>query len=88
MKISIVMPSLNQNRFLERSLRSVFEQEIGDLECIVVDGGSTDGSVETIKKQSARLAYWRSRPDRGYADALNEGFGRATGESHGLAQLR
>jgi glycosyltransferase involved in cell wall biosynthesis len=83
MKISIVMPSLNQNRFLERSLRSVLDQETGDLECIVVDGGSTDGSVETIQKHAGRLAYWRSRPDRGNADALNEGFGRATGEIMG-----
>jgi glycosyltransferase involved in cell wall biosynthesis len=83
MKFSIVTPSFNQNRFLERSMRSVLGQEIGDLEYIVIDGGSADGSVETIKKQSARLAYWTSRPDRGYADALNEGFGRSSGEIMG-----
>jgi len=83
MKISIVTPSFNQCRFLDRSMRSVLGQEAVDLEYIVIDGGSTDGSVETIKAQAARLAYWRSRPDRGYADALNEGFGRATGEVMG-----
>ena len=83
MKISIVTPSFNQSRFLDRSMRSVLGQEAVDLEYIVVDGGSTDGSVETIKAHAARLAYWRSRPDRGYADALNEGFGRATGEVMG-----
>jgi glycosyltransferase involved in cell wall biosynthesis len=83
MKISIVTPSYNQNRYLERSMRSVLEQEVGDLEYIVVDGGSTDGSVETIRKQSARLAGWVSRPDRGYADALNEGFAKSSGEIMG-----
>jgi glycosyltransferase involved in cell wall biosynthesis len=83
MRISIITPSFNQNRFLEQSMRSVLGQEIEDLEYLVIDGGSTDGSVETIKKEAARLAFWRSRPDRGYADALNEGFGRATGEVMG-----
>ncbi len=83
MKISIVTPSFNQYRFLERSMRSVLDQEATDLEYIVIDGGSTDGSVEAIKAHTARLAYWRSRPDRGYADALNEGFGHATGEIMG-----
>jgi glycosyltransferase involved in cell wall biosynthesis len=83
MKISIVTPSYNQNRYLERSMRSVLEQEVGDLEYIVVDGGSADGSVETIQKQAARLAWWVSRPDRGYADALNEGFARSRGEIMG-----
>jgi glycosyltransferase involved in cell wall biosynthesis len=83
MKISIVTPSYNQNRYLERSMRSVLEQEVADLEYIVVDGGSTDGSLETIRKQADRLAYWTSRPDRGYADALNEGFARSRGEIMG-----
>jgi glycosyltransferase involved in cell wall biosynthesis len=83
MRFSIVTPSYNQNRFLGRSMQSVLAQEIGDLEYIVIDGGSTDGSVETIKAQAARLAYWTSRPDRGYADALNEGFQRSSGEIMG-----
>ncbi|MBN2084370.1 MAG: glycosyltransferase [Anaerolineales bacterium] len=83
MRFTIVTPSFNQNRFLQRSMRSVLGQEVEDLEYIVIDGGSTDGSVETIKKEAARLAFWRSRPDRGYADALHEGFGRSTGEIMG-----
>jgi GT2 family glycosyltransferase len=80
MKFSIVTPSFNQNGFLGRCMASVLAQEVADLEYLVLDGGSTDGSVETIQRQAARLAYWRSRPDRGYADALNEGFSRAGGE--------
>ena len=83
MKFSIVTPSFNQARFLERSMRSVLEQEAADVEYLVVDGGSTDGSAALIKKQSRRLAYWASRPDRGYADALNDGFARSTGEIMG-----
>jgi glycosyltransferase involved in cell wall biosynthesis len=83
MKFSVVTPSFNQNRFLEQAMRSVLAQEVEDLEYAVIDGGSTDGSVETIKAHAPRLAYWRSRPDRGYADALNEGFGRSTGEIMG-----
>lgn len=83
MKFSIVTPSYNQNEFLRRSMHSVLEQEIKDLEYIVIDGGSNDGSVETIKEHAAHLAYWTSRPDRGYADALNEGFRRSGGEIMG-----
>jgi glycosyltransferase involved in cell wall biosynthesis len=83
MKISIVTPSFNQNRYLGRAMRSVLEQEVADLEYMVVDGGSTDGSVETIRRQADRLAWWTSRPDRGYADALNEGFARSSGEIMG-----
>ena len=83
MKFSIVTPSFNQGRFLERCMRSVLEQEAGEVEYIVVDGGSTDKSVPTIEKYSSRLAYWTSRPDRGYADALNDGFARAGGEIMG-----
>jgi len=83
MKFSIVTPSYNQAHFLERCMRSVLEQEAADVEYVVVDGGSTDGSVETIKKYSSRLSYWTSRPDRGYADALNAGFERTGGEIMG-----
>ena len=83
MKFSIVTPSFNQGRFLERCMRSVLEQESAEVEYIVVDGGSSDGSVATIEKYSSRLAYWKSRKDRGYADALNTGFARGTGEIMG-----
>jgi GT2 family glycosyltransferase len=83
MKISIVTPSFNQNTFLDRAMRSVIGQEVEDLEYLVIDGGSTDGSVGTVKSYAARLAFWRSRPDKGYADALNEGFARSSGEVMG-----
>jgi glycosyltransferase involved in cell wall biosynthesis len=83
MKISIVTPSFNQAPFLERSMRSVLDQEGAEVEYSVLDGGSGDSSADIIRKYEPRLAYWRSRPDRGYADALNEGFARSTGEIMG-----
>ena len=79
-KISIVTPVLNQAGFLELALKSVFEQGYSNLEYIVVDGGSTDGSVDIIKKYSDKLHYWISEPDNGMYDALNKGFAKSTGE--------
>ncbi|MDX2030000.1 MAG: glycosyltransferase family 2 protein, partial [Blastocatellia bacterium] len=79
-KISIVTPSFNQARFLERTLRSVLEQGYPNLEYIVIDGGSTDGSVEILRRYADRLAWWESAPDGGQSNALNKGFARATGE--------
>ena len=79
-RISIVTPSFNQAPFLERTLRSVLEQGYPNLEYIVVDGGSTDGSVEIIQRYASRLAYWASEPDDGQYDAINKGFARATGD--------
>jgi hypothetical protein len=83
MKISIVMPLFNQNRYLEPALCSVEAQETGDLELIVVDGGSTDGSVETLKKHAALRMDWTSRPAASTADLLAEGFSRNRGEIMG-----
>jgi glycosyltransferase involved in cell wall biosynthesis len=83
MKISLVTPSFNQGRFLEACLRSVLDQGYPDLEYAVMDGGSTDGSPEIIRRYADRLAAWRSRADGGHMDALQEGFDRSTGEVMG-----
>ena len=79
-RLTVVTPSYNQARFLERTLISVLSQGYPDLEYIVLDGGSTDGSVEILERHADRLAFWRSGPDGGQAAALREGFARATGE--------
>lgn len=79
-QISIVTPSFNQGQFLEETLRSVLLQGYPNLEYIVVDGGSTDGSVAILMKYQWWLSNWESAPDRGQASAINKGWNRATGE--------
>jgi len=79
-RVSIVSPSLNQGQFIEETIRSVLLQGYPNLEYIIVDGGSIDDSVDVILKYEPWLAYWTSEPDDGQSDAINKGFGRATGE--------
>ncbi len=79
-KITIVTPSFNQARFLERTIMSVLNQQYPNLEYIILDGGSTDGSVEILEKYDDALAYWVSEEDGGQADAIGKGFRLATGQ--------
>ncbi len=78
-KITIVTPSLNQSQYIEKAIDSVLMQEYPELEYIVVDGGSTDGTLEILRRFSDRI-QWLSEPDRGQSNALNKGFRIATGE--------
>lgn len=79
-RISIVTPSFNQGQFLEETIRSVLLQGYPNLEYMVIDGGSTDGSTDIIRKYEPWLAYWTSGKDRGQSHAINKGWERATGD--------
>ena len=78
--ISIVTPSFNQGKFIRRTIDSVLTQDFPNLEYIIIDGGSTDGSQAIIQEYQDRLAYWESVSDRGQTDAINKGFARASGK--------
>jgi len=79
-RVSLVTPSFNQARFLEDTILSVLHQGYPDLEYMVIDGGSTDGSLEIIQRYAERLAHWESAPDLGQSHAINKGWQRATGK--------
>ena len=82
-KISLVTPVFNSARYLESAIRSVLSQGYPNLEYIIVDGGSTDGGLEIVRKYETQLRSWISEPDRGMYDAINKGFARSSGEVMG-----
>ena len=79
-KFSVISPSFNQGRFIEETIRSVLDQGYPNVEFLVLDGGSSDNTVEILKRYDARLSFWRSEKDAGQAAAINEGFRRAAGD--------
>lgn len=79
-KITIVTPSFNQGGFLEETILSILNQKYENLEYIIIDGGSTDNSVEIIRKYEKDIAYWVSEKDEGQTQAINKGFQKATGD--------
>jgi glycosyltransferase involved in cell wall biosynthesis len=79
-RLSIVTPSYNQGKFIEATIRSVLLQGYPNLEYIIIDGGSTDQSVEILKQYEKYLFYWHSKKDRGQADAINQGLEKSSGE--------
>jgi len=79
-RITVITPSYQQAAYLERTIISILSQNYPNLEYIIIDGGSTDGSVEIIRKHAFQLAYWVSEPDSGQTDAINKAIKKATGE--------
>jgi GT2 family glycosyltransferase len=78
--ISIITPSFNQGQFIEETIRSVLLQDYPNLQYIIIDGGSTDNTLEIIKKYEPWINYWVSEKDKGQSHAINKGFARATGD--------
>ena len=79
-KLTVITPSFNQGRFIERTIRSVLDQGYPNLEYVIVDAGSMDETVEVIRRYEDRLAWWVSEPDEGQSDAINKGLERTSGE--------
>ncbi len=79
-KISIITPSFNSVKTIEKTILSVLDQDYKNIEYIIIDGGSTDGTADIIKKYQDRIKYWISEPDKGISDAFNKGLAAATGD--------
>ncbi len=79
-KISIVTPSYNQGQYLEKTIESILSQNYPNLELIIIDGGSTDESINILRRYENRISFWVSEPDNGQADAINKGLKKTTGE--------
>lgn len=84
MKISIITVSLNNGLYIEDCIRSVLNQTYKDIEYIVIDGGSTDGTIDVIRKYEKRISIWVSEPDRGIYDAMNKGIIKSSGDIIGI----
>ena len=84
MKVSIITVAFNSARTIEKTILSVLSQSYPEIEYIVVDGGSTDGTLEIIQRYENRLAVWISEPDTGMYDAMNKGIAKASGEVIGI----
>lgn len=80
LKISIITVSYNAAKTIEQTIQSVVNQTYDNIEYIIIDGGSTDGTVDIIKKYEDKIAYWVSEPDKGIYDAMNKGILKASGE--------
>lgn len=78
--ISVVIPSFNQGQYIEETIISVIGQQYHNLEILIIDGGSTDNTVEILEKYSSKISYWHSKKDKGQADAINQGINLSSGE--------
>lgn len=82
-RISLVTPVFNSAKYIEQTIQSVLAQQYPNLEYFIIDGGSTDGTIDIIRKYESQISGWISEPDNGMYDALNKGFARTTGEIMG-----